>query len=130
MAKNLKKTLILTVVRHGETKENKEKRRQGQMDTKLNETGIKQSTLAGKALKNKHFHKIYSSDLQRAYKTCQLIVKQNEKLEIKDIIKDTRLRERCFGIFENKMDSEYEKKAKEANLENKVWCIKKVSKLR
>ena len=118
MAKNLKKTLILTVVRHGETKENKERRRQGQMDTKLNETGIKQAILAGKAFKNIQFHKIYSSDLQRANKTCQLIVEQNEILEIKDIIRDPRLRERCFGIFENKMDFEYEKKAKEANLEN------------
>ena len=34
---------------------------QGQINTKLNETGIKQATLAGKVLKETHFDRAYSS---------------------------------------------------------------------
>ena len=103
----------------GETAANKERRLQGQIDTQLNETGIKQATLAGKALKNIQFHKAYSSDLKRAKTTCQLIVEQNEASDIKDVIHDPRIRERSFGNFENEMVSEFEMKAKEAGF--KRW---------
>ena len=34
---------------------------QGQINTKLNETGIKQATLAGKVLKETRFDRAYSS---------------------------------------------------------------------
>ena len=103
----------------GETAANKERRLQGQIDTQLNETGIKQATLAGKALKNIQFHKAYSSDLKRANNTCQLIIEQNEASDIKDVIQDPRIRERSFGNFENEMVSEFEMKAKEAGF--KRW---------
>ena len=111
------KSFILTVVRHGETAANKERVVHGQTDTKLNEIGEKQATLAGKALKSTKFHKVYSSDLQRAKKTCQLIVEQNKVSEIKDIIHDSRIREKHFGIFEDKPFSEYANKVKEAGIE-------------
>merc|ERR1712156_706214 len=44
------------------------------------------------------------SDLQRAFKTCQLILEENQRSAIsgEDVKKDKLLRERNFGIFEGK----------------------------
>ena len=41
----------------GETDANKERRLQGQIDTTLNESGIRQAKAAGQALKNVTFHR-------------------------------------------------------------------------
>ena len=43
----------------GETNSNRERRLQGQIDTPLNEFGMKQARAAGQALKNETFHKAY-----------------------------------------------------------------------
>lgn len=53
-------------VRHGETDWNRTRKLQGQLDVPLNETGLKQSMLVGKALKGIPLVKAFSSDLQRA----------------------------------------------------------------
>ncbi|XP_044611844.1 fructose-2,6-bisphosphatase TIGAR isoform X2 [Equus asinus] len=56
----------LTVVRHGETRFNKEKILQGQgVDEPLSETGFKQAAAAGIFLKNVKFTHVFSSDLTR-----------------------------------------------------------------
>nr|XP_033723061.1 fructose-2,6-bisphosphatase TIGAR isoform X3 [Tursiops truncatus] len=56
----------LTVVRHGETRLNKEKILQGQgIDEPLSETGFKQAAAAGIFLNNVKFTHIFSSDLMR-----------------------------------------------------------------
>ena len=98
----------------GETEANKERRLQGQIDTKLNEVGEKQATLAGKVLKDVKFDVAYSSDLQRAKKTCQLILEQNGPSNVGDIQEDPRIKERSFGDYENQPVNEFENKAKEA----------------
>lgn len=54
------------VVRHGETDENKQGVMQGHLDTRLNDTGIKQAHLAGQALKDIQFDIAFTSDLERA----------------------------------------------------------------
>ena len=41
-------------------------------------------------------------DLDRAKTTCQLIMEQNDASSVKNIIEDSRIRERSFGEFENK----------------------------
>ena len=46
-------------------------------------------------------------------------MEQNDASSIENIIEDSRIRERCFGEFENKHVSEYENKAKEAGF--KSW---------
>ena len=48
------------------------------------------------------FHQAYSSDLQRAHKTCQIILEENQKSSInaKNIIQDKLLQERDMGDFE------------------------------
>ena len=97
------KTIILTIVRHGNTDANVKRIIHGWVDTPLNDTGMKQAQKAGKALTNVLFHHAYSSDLQRASKTCQLILEGNKKssINVETIIKDKLLREQNFGIFEN-----------------------------
>ena len=48
------------------------------------------------------FHQAYSSDLQRAHKTCQIILEENQKSSINatNIIQDKLLQERDMGNFE------------------------------
>ena len=57
---------------------------------------------AGQALKDMTFHQAYSSDLQRAHKTCQIILEENQKSPITsaNIIQDKLLQERDHGNFE------------------------------
>lgn len=86
------------IVRHGETVWNKEKRIQGRADIELNEYGRELAIKTGEALKDVHFDIIYSSPLKRAYETACLI-RGNRNI---DIIKDDRIKEVSFGIFEGK----------------------------
>ncbi len=87
-------------VRHGETNENKNKRIQGRRDIPLNENGISQALMCAKYLKENNFEiqKIYSSPLQRAYKTAS-IIKDYLELDL-DIVKEFNFIERSFGEME------------------------------
>merc|ERR1711983_388318 len=95
----------MTIVRHGQTNANKERAIHGWTDTPLNAIGLKQAQAAGKALKDLEFHLAFSSDLQRANKTCQLILEENQASDIsaESIKKDKLLRERNFGILEGEI---------------------------
>lgn len=59
-------------VRHGETDWNAERRMQGHIDIPLNANGIAQAKRLAQALSRAphHFHHIYSSDLERAFRTA------------------------------------------------------------
>ena len=87
------------------------------MDTFLNEFGMRQAKAAGKALKDVTFHQAYTSDLERANKTCQIIVDENKSPAItsEQIIQDELIKERNFGEFENKLVSERQAMVKAAN---------------
>lgn len=61
------------LVRHGETNYNKERLLMGQLDIPLNELGVSQAEKVARVLENKKISKIYSSDLQRASKTAEII---------------------------------------------------------
>jgi len=99
--------ICLTFVRHGRSEGNEGGLIQGQKNTPLSDDGKAQAELAGVALSQVAFDKIYSSDLERAYDTASLIALQNKvssnisssenhnNVEINEL-----LRERCFGIFE------------------------------
>lgn len=86
----------LILIRHGETMWNREKRMQGQTDTVLSETGREQAAALGRRLSTTTFAALYSSDLLRAWHTARAIAEQTGR----EIVKDSRLRERSFGIFE------------------------------
>lgn len=86
----------LYVVRHGQTDWNTKELVQGSTNIELNLTGIKQANEVAEQLKDINFSAIYSSPLNRAFDTAE-IINQYHNL---NIIKDNRIIERCFGIFE------------------------------
>lgn len=86
----------LYLIRHGETVWNAKGLLQGKHDIELNEKGIIAAKKYGKKIENVYFDKIYSSPLQRAYKTAE-IIKGNRNIQI---ITDERLRELSFGDCE------------------------------
>ena len=60
------------LIRHGETDWNAEKRYQGQLDIGLNAMGEAQARALAGALAGTVFSVAYASDLQRAWRTCEL----------------------------------------------------------
>ncbi|KAH0616350.1 hypothetical protein JD844_027389 [Phrynosoma platyrhinos] len=93
----------LTVVRHGETKYNKEKILQGQgVDEPLSETGFQQASAAGIYLSNTRFTHVFSSDLLRAKQTTDSILRKNQFCKEISVNYDARLRERKYGVAEGK----------------------------
>lgn len=84
------------IFRHGETDWNKSKRIQGHTNTRLNSTGINQAKQLVELLSNKSLEIIYSSDLDRAFQTAEII---NQNLNL-PIIKTNQLREAHFGEAE------------------------------
>lgn len=90
------------IVRHGETVWNEKKLLQGTADIELNEQGRALAGETGEQLETVHFDRIYSSPLIRAYETACLI-RGHRNIPI---IRDERLRELCFGIYEGQNFSE------------------------
>ncbi len=87
---------VLYLVRHGETTMNVEKRVQGHSDSELTKMGLRQAELLGKKLAGIGFSAIYSSDLQRAGATAEIINVHHGL----DITFDSRLREMDFGKWQ------------------------------
>lgn len=85
------------LVRHGETEWNLAGKMQGHLDSPLTATGQAQAQALAKRLQHYAFAAIYSSDLTRAYQTALYIA---EKKSGQSVLTDSRLRERCLGIFQ------------------------------
>ena len=90
---------MIYIVRHGQTNDNVIGRYGGRINTKLNEKGIKQANELHSKLKDISFDLVFSSPLQRAYKTAKIICKNK-------IIKDNRIIERDNGELEGKLKTE------------------------
>ncbi len=93
-------------VRHGETEWNLTGKIQGHLDSPLTDNGIKQAGLLADALREKNIDVIYSSDLERALQTAEIIAGKLS-LEIKT---DIRLRERHLGIMQELTKKEFAEK--------------------
>ena len=63
----------LILVRHGETPWNKHSKVQGITDIEMNDTGVRQTHQLALSLKDHEIRQIYSSTLNRAYKTAEVI---------------------------------------------------------
>lgn len=92
----------LTLVRHGQTDWNLARRYQGQQDIPLNAEGLKQAHTLATLLSEEVFNAIYSSDLQRALQTAQILLDDRGI----PLITDTRLREIGFGEWEGELFQE------------------------
>ncbi|MGE5140642.1 MAG: histidine phosphatase family protein [Rudaea sp.] len=89
--------LKIYVVRHGETDWNVEGRVQGWTDTPLNAKGLAQARLIAARLgQEKGFAAIYSSPLQRAWRTAEDIAGTVGLSPVAE----PRLKERCLGMIE------------------------------
>lgn len=87
----------LIVVRHGQTKQNKDQILMGHASYGLDRTGRRQAKLLGLRLKSERIDFIYSSDLVRTKQTVLEIIKYHPTTPV---IYDERLRERNLGILE------------------------------
>jgi broad specificity phosphatase PhoE len=92
----------LILLRHGETDWNREGRFQGQADPPLNTTGREQAKASIKKLAGWSFEAIYSSDLQRAVETAQIIARRHGL----SVRQDRRLREINQGEWEGLLAEE------------------------
>lgn len=86
------------LVRHGQTDWNLNGIYQGQSDIPLNETGIQQARDLAVELRQTRFERIYSSDLDRARQTAEIIAAE---LGV-PVVVDARLREINQGVWEGK----------------------------
>ena len=96
------------IVRHGQTDWNIQMRLQGHTNIPLNEVGQEQANEIAKTLKNIHFDAIYSSDLDRAVQTTEIIAKERELA-----VKTTEaLREKSYGSYEGRDRNEVQQELK------------------
>jgi isoleucyl-tRNA synthetase/bisphosphoglycerate-dependent phosphoglycerate mutase len=87
----------VTLIRHGETDWNREKKLQGgASDIPLNDTGRAQALEAAAALKGQTFDAIVSSPMLRAAETADIIA---QELGIDDVERFEGLKERMFGTW-------------------------------
>lgn len=98
----MKQGTELIVVRHGETIWNVDKRMQGHMDVPLNEVGRRQARAVAALLQGERLDRIYSSDLQRAHETAE-IIRNGREIEMR---RDSRLREFHMGTFQGMTQKE------------------------
>ncbi|KAI7900311.1 histidine phosphatase superfamily [Cokeromyces recurvatus] len=87
-------SLLVTLVRHGNTNANNERWLQGHTDTDLNENGLKQADSCGERLKEQNFDHVYCSDLKRCKQTASAILSYQKSVSIDYL---PLLRERDFG---------------------------------
>jgi broad specificity phosphatase PhoE len=92
----------LWLVRHGQTDWNMEGRYQGQADMPLNAAGIAQAEAAAAQLAGGSFAALYSSDLQRALRTAEIIA---ARLGL-PVRRDQRLREIHQGQWQGLLVTE------------------------
>lgn len=93
---------VLFLIRHGNTEFNTKKLFRGHIDVPLDAAGMKQAEQTGKFLRNIKIDSIYSSPLNRAYNTAEIIEKlQSVKSKI-EIIKEEGFTDLNFGDWEGK----------------------------
>ena len=95
------------LIRHGETKWNKEGRFQGQIDVPLNDNGKDQAKKTFEYLRDISFNKAFSSSMHRPYETAQIILQNNKDLKIEKI---DSLVEISHGLWEGKLEAEIREK--------------------
>ena len=86
----------LYVIRHGQTKCNKENKYNCRLDEDINEIGIKQAEEASKIVKNLDIDLIICSPMIRTKHTCEIVNVNNIP-----VIYDERIMERDGGVLTN-----------------------------
>ncbi len=90
-------------IRHGVTAWNKEGRAQGSSDIPLDQDGIEMAKQVAIRLADEQWDIIYTSPLQRAAKTAEIIAENIPGIKL---VKDERLREKAGGHVEGTTEQE------------------------
>jgi len=100
--------IVILLIRHGNTKFNKQKIFRGHTDIPLDDTGLKQAEKTGKFLSDIDICHIYCSPLSRALQTAEKISKHQKKpVKIKKVEGFIDL---SFGRWEGKKFEQVQKK--------------------
>lgn len=108
----------LVLVRHGQSQWNLENRFTGWVDVPLTEQGEKEAHRAGQLLKGMKFDIAFTSDLQRAQKTLNIILQEISQPQL-PILKDKALNERHYGALQGLNKAETAKKYGDEQV--KIW---------
>ena len=100
----ISKEVKIFLMRHGETILNKAGRTQGWCDGILTKEGIEVAVNVGFGLRDIKFKSVYSSDLRRARKTAQIVIKENKASKDLKLQEREGLREVYFGKYEGEID--------------------------
>lgn len=95
--------MLLTLVRHGETEWNRQRRIQGSTDIPLNDTGRAQASMAADLLRRRAWDAVYTSPLARAAETAEVIARE---LGLPTPTSVPQLVERHYGEAEGLSDTE------------------------
>ena len=99
----------LCLARHGETKENRERRFMGQKDVPLNETGRAQAVELGEEVREEGIVALYASPLARARETAEIV---GEMIGLQPRL-DPRLMEVAVGGWQDRLKDDLEREEPE-----------------
>lgn len=95
----------LVIVRHGQSEWNKANIFTGWVDVDLTEEGVAEAQKAGRLLKDYKFDEAFSSELKRANRTLDIILKGIGQTDI-PITRSEKLNERMYGDLQGKNKDE------------------------
>jgi broad specificity phosphatase PhoE len=101
--------MLLFLVRHAQSKWNRQKKIQGQKDPHLSPYGREEAKRLAKRFKGLKFAAVYTSTLARAYETAEVILGKRRKITC-----DEGLKEMGLGKWEGKTVAEVKKAYGEA----------------
>ena len=92
--------IVILLIRHGNTKYNKEKIFRGHTDIPLDDTGLEQAEKTGRLLSDIDISDVYCSPLSRAVQTAEKISGHQKRLV--NIIEEKGFLDLSFGDWEGK----------------------------
>jgi 2,3-bisphosphoglycerate-dependent phosphoglycerate mutase len=99
----------LVLVRHGQSQWNLENRFTGWEDVPLTEQGRDEARRSGRLLRDMAFDQAFTSDLQRAARTLDIVLEENRHTPV-PIVADEALNERHYGNLQGLNKAETAKK--------------------
>jgi 2,3-bisphosphoglycerate-dependent phosphoglycerate mutase len=114
----MKKMPLLTLIRHGQSTYNLDNRFTGNVDVPLTLLGEQEAREAGKKINNIQFNCAYTSMLQRAQVSLQIILKEIQQTDI-PVVQNAALDERMYGNLQGLNKAETAAKYGEAQVE--IW---------
>ena len=107
----------LFLVRHGKSEWNKLGLWTGWTDVGLDEDGVREAELAGKALKDEHIDVVYTSELKRTHETFAHLKEAADKMHLTHT-PHAALNERHYGVYTGKNKWQIKEEVGEETFQN------------